>query len=150
MYAIRLYRAHEYVNLRYVCGQTINLTAMIYTCLESPTYLDVQTGKRFALCDRNRRIWRLRSRHKNNYISLSRPNCVLSNYISIYCVPLHFVGTRRITYAWATQSSFISWQFISLKRYPDISHGDHTGGVGCVWKSWLGSVRRSLGSTWMI
>ena len=50
--------------LRYVCGQTINPTSMIYTFLESPTYLDVHPGKRFALFGRNRRNWCRQSRHK--------------------------------------------------------------------------------------
>ena len=35
--------------LRYVCGQTIDPTAMICTFLESPAYLDVLPGKHFAL-----------------------------------------------------------------------------------------------------
>ena len=41
--------------LRYVCGQTINPTAMIYTFIESPSDLDVHPGKHFALFGRNRR-----------------------------------------------------------------------------------------------
>ena len=34
--------------MRYICGQTINPTAMICTFLESPTDLDVHPKKRFA------------------------------------------------------------------------------------------------------
>ena len=34
--------------MRYVCGQTINPTAMICTFLESPTDLDVHPRKSFA------------------------------------------------------------------------------------------------------
>ena len=41
--------AHEGGPLRYLCGQTINPTAMICTFLESPIDLDVHTKKRFAL-----------------------------------------------------------------------------------------------------
>ena len=50
--------------LRYVCGQTVHPTAMIDAFLESPTYLDVLPGTRFALFGRNRRNWCRRSRHK--------------------------------------------------------------------------------------
>ena len=50
--------------LCYVCGQTINPTAMIYTFIESPSDRDVHPGKHFALFGRNRRNWRRRSRHK--------------------------------------------------------------------------------------
>ena len=48
--------AHEGGPLRFVCGQTVNTTAMIYT--------SVHLGKHFALFGRNRRNWRQPSRHK--------------------------------------------------------------------------------------
>ena len=54
---------HEGVPLRYVCGQTIDTTAMISTFFESLTDLDVDPRARFALFGQNRRNWRCQSRH---------------------------------------------------------------------------------------
>ena len=49
--------------LRHVCGHTNHCTAIVHTFLKSPTDLDMQPWKRFAVFGQNRRNWRLRSGH---------------------------------------------------------------------------------------
>ena len=72
--------------LRFVCGQTVNTTAMIYTFMESPSDLDVHPGKHFALFDRNRRNWRRRSRHKKQRnLLFALQLCFLHLCISAFC-----------------------------------------------------------------
>ena len=78
--------------LRYVCGQTIDPTAMICTFLESPTDLDVHPGKRFAFFGRNRRNWRRQVGTQNNEICSMLPGQtrVESHWLQIFCAFLTF------------------------------------------------------------
>ena len=74
--------------LRYVCGQTIDPTAMICTFLESPTDLDVHPGKRFALFGQNRRNWRSQSLHpkQRNFHDVARTDEVRVPLMTIFLI----------------------------------------------------------------
>ena len=105
--------------LRYVCGQTIDPTAMIYTFLESPTNLDVHHRKRFALFGQNRRNWRRRSRH------LKQRNLLFCGG-TIYSPTLFLHLLHLFTLCWYTGDnvrlsdvvkffSFLAWVFFFAK-----------------------------------
>ena len=57
----------------------------MYTYSESPTYLDVHPGKRFALFSRNRRNRRRRSRQKKQPNLLLRPNYIHLLHLFTFC-----------------------------------------------------------------
>ena len=90
--------------LRHVCGHTNHCTTIVHTFFKSPTDLDMHPWKRFAVFGQNRRNWRLRSGHpKQQNLLFGLWNYLPSSYVFyIYFISLHFVGTRGITYAWAT------------------------------------------------
>ena len=110
--------------LRYVCEQTINPTAMICAFLESPTYLNVHTGKRFALFGRNRPNWCRRSRHKKKTTKFalcgrtSYSPAMFSTYLFTFCwhtgdnvrlrdvVKFTLVGLWWVRYALSCPRSF--------------------------------------------
>ena len=74
--------------MRYVCGQTIDPTAMICTFLESPTDLDVHPGKRFALFGQNRRNWRSQSWQpkQRNFHDVARTDEVRVPLMTIFLI----------------------------------------------------------------
>ena len=99
--------------LRYVCGQTIDPTAMICTFLESQTDLDVHPRKRSALFGQNRRNWRRRSTPKTmKFAHVARRDEVRVFWYVMHYSFLLVLRFREIGQNWRTKLQ--NFAFVSV------------------------------------
>ena len=103
-------------SLRYVCGQTIDRTAMICPFLESPADLDVHLEKRFALFCWNRRNWRSQSWHpkQRNLHDVARTDVFRVLLMTIFSFFFYFSYVRH--YAFLLVSVFKKSGKIDVKK----------------------------------